>query len=104
MTAKNWAINGGSDGKAVNVTATSQTVLLADDMGEYLSPDVMVDNPGPNDVFVVAGDASAVATTLSMRVPAGSIQPYEKGATKYLALVCKAGQTQAVVVHVGRGQ
>jgi len=103
MTQKNWSIAGG-DGQAVNVTNASQTVLLVDVEDVYLQTDVMVDNPGPNDVFILAGDSAVTATTLSMRVPANSVQPYYKGNAKHVALVCRDGQTQSVVVHVGGGQ
>lgn len=101
---KNWPINTGDDGLPVNVTASSATVRIADDTRKLVSQDVMIDNPGPNDVFVKAGDGATVATTFSMRVPAGSLQPYQKGNCSHLAFVCRAGQAQAVVVHVGEGQ
>ena len=106
MTMKNWPIGTGEDGVQVNVTATSQAVALVtgDDNRKLISEDVMIDNPGPNDVFVKAGNAATTATDLSMRVPAGSLQPFRKGNTTHIALKCKAGLTQTVVVHVGEGQ
>lgn len=66
--------------------------------------DVMVDNLGPNDAWVIAGDATAIATTAGLRVPAYSLQPYYIGAATHLSICCAAGLSQAVVVHVGAGQ
>lgn len=105
---KNWPINTRKDGTAVNVTSVSQTIDLGiggDDMRMIEHEDVMIDNPGPNDVYVRGVDTDAgVATVLSLRVPPYSLQPYRKGTLRYLALVCAAGNTQTVVVHVGEGQ
>ena len=99
---KNWPISG-DDGLQVNVTAASAAVLVTDDARETVSDDVMIDNPGPNDVFVKAGGPEVAASTLSVRVPAASLQPYRKGNHSHLALVCRGGQSQTVVVHVGDG-
>jgi hypothetical protein len=99
LSLQNWPI--GADGVSVSVTATSQAIALAD----ASAVDVMIDNPGPNDVFVRAGDESVAATLTGLRVPAGSLQPYRKGSgVTHLALRCKDGQTQSVVVHCGDGQ
>ena len=65
---------------------------------------VMVDNPGPNDVYLLAGGPGVVATTLCLRVPAASLQPYFVGQATHASLCCAAGLSQAVVVHVGAGQ
>ncbi|MCK9988640.1 MAG: hypothetical protein AzoDbin1_05112 [Azoarcus sp.] len=105
---RNWPINTGQDGTAVNVTSVSQTIDISSggtDLRMMENEDVMIDNPGPNDVYVRGADTAAgVATVLSLRVPAASLQPYRKGTSRYLALVCAAGKTQTVVVHVGEGQ
>ncbi len=102
MSMNNWPIE--EDGIPVTATATSQAVEIAQDSRELILQDVLIDNPGPNDVFVKAGNQFTQATINSVRVPPGSLQPYRKGNTTHLALVCRAGQTQAVVIHVGVGQ
>lgn len=101
---KNWPIDTGRDGTAVTVTQTSQVVAVDADMRLLVSEDVMIDNPGPNDVYVKAGNASTTATVLSLRVPGGSLQPFRKGQASHLAVVCASGLTQAIMVHVGEGQ
>lgn len=99
----NWPISG-SDGTAITVTATSTATLIGTDNRTAVAADVMIDNPGPNDVFVKAGGAGVVATLASVRVPAGGLQPYAKGSgNSYIAMITPAG-SQAVVVHVGDGQ
>jgi hypothetical protein len=100
----NWPIT--EDGIAVTATASSAALAVAAEGRGAAAADVMVDNPGPNDVYVRAGDAAVVASPVtSMRVPPGTMQPFRKGVgVTHLALVCKSGQTQAVVVHVGDGQ
>lgn len=103
---QNWPINTGREGIAINATAVSQAVALSGSDGSLsakLRPDVLVDNPGPNDVYVAAGGSDVVATTLCVRVPAGSMQPWEKGGASHIAVICAAGLTQRVVVHTGEG-
>lgn len=104
-TTKNWPINAGRNGTNVAVGTTSSRTQVAPtgDFALLMAEDVMIDNPGPNDVFIQAGGASVVATANSMRVPAGSLQPYAKGTTTHIALICPAG-SQNVVIHVGEGQ
>lgn len=97
----NWPIYG-PDGQPITATATSAAVQIADDARETASQDVMIDNPGPADVYVKAGDAGAVATLNSVRVPAASLQPFRKGTHTHLALRTASG-SQAVVVHMGDG-
>ena len=104
MSSNNWPINTGRPGVQIAATATSQSVRIALDGGQVAADDVMIDNPGPNDVFIAAGGPAEVATTLSMRVAAGTMQPFQKGHTTHLAVVCRAGQTQTIVAHVGIGQ
>jgi hypothetical protein len=99
---KNWPIYG-DDGISVNVTAASAATLVATSAARVQAEDVMIDNPGPVDVYVKAGDATATATLTSLRVPAGSLQPFRKGAATHLALRTSSGN-QAVVIHVGEGQ
>lgn len=103
---RNWSIaDPAALGMQVAVTAASQAVSIAPTVTAQLSDDVMIDNPGPNDVYVRAGfDNTVTATTACLRVPAGSLQPYYKGRCTHLALICASGLTQTVLVHVGAGQ
>lgn len=101
---KNWLITG-ADGVAVTATSSSSVATIATTDLAAAAEDVMIDNPGPLDVYVKAGPVSAglAATALSVRVPAGSLQPYQKGAgNKYLAVY--ASGSQAIVVFCGDGQ
>lgn len=95
---KNWPIY--ADGVTVNVSAASAVTDLG--ASAIQAEDVMVDNPGPLDVYVRAGIAGVTATLTSVRVPAGSMQPFRKGEHQYLALRTASGN-QSVVVHVGAG-
>lgn len=99
---KNWPAYR-SDGQSVDVTEVSSTLQIAQDAREVQCSDVMIDNPGPHDVFVKAGNAGVSATELSVRVPAFSMQPFRKGECAYLALKCRAGLVQTVTVFVGDG-
>lgn len=102
MSMKNWPIT--QDGQAIDVTSASAATALSG-ANVLVAEDVLVDNPGPNDVWVRAGGASVVATLSSMRVPAGTLQPWRKGqGVTHLAFVAASGQTQSVVVHIGDGQ
>jgi hypothetical protein len=98
----NWPIYN-DDGQAVTVGAASAPVLVVASSGQGAAVDVMIDNPGPLDVYVKAGGADVVATLQSMRVPAYSMQPFRKGPHHYLGMRTVSG-TQPVVVHVGEGQ
>lgn len=85
-------------------TATVAGSLLAlDPQAAAVSNDVMIDNPGPYDVRVRAGSAATVASATSMRVPAGTMQPFYKGGATHLAFKSTTGN-QDVVVTVGDGQ
>lgn len=108
----NFPINTGRQGIPVDVVAGGVVVSLlgsAGDMRTRLAPDVLIDNPGPYDVHVAAGDDvdRLRATTRGLRVPAGSMQPFGKGATSALAFVLAdsvpSGNSQRVVVHIGTG-
>lgn len=105
MNGQNWPINTGREG--IPITASSVSVPTDLSQGDGVRarayPDVLIDNPGPADVYVAAGGANVVATTLCVRVPAGSLQPFEKGGASHIAVVCDTGITQRVVVHVGDG-
>lgn len=101
---ENWTIRG-ADGIAINVTTASAVTDITGggDSRLVVASDVLIDNPGPRDVFVKAGNAGAVATATSVRVPANSLQPFNKGDATHLAFISPSG-SQAVVVHVGSGQ
>lgn len=97
MTMRNFSIL--EDGVSHNAT-TGGNVLALDPTMAAACRDVMIDNPGPNDVRVRAG---AAASLTSMRVPAGTIQPFNKGGAASLGFLAIGG-AQAVVVHLGEGQ
>jgi hypothetical protein len=94
------------DGTSVAVTDVSSRTTLPAPSSTYptVSLDVMIDNPGPNDVYIKTGGSSITATTLSLRVPGSSIQVFNKGqASSHMALICATGKTQTVTVFVGDG-
>ena len=101
---KNWAIYG-ADGVPITATSASAVTTIGTDDRSTQAEDVMIDNPGPLDVYVKSGPSSSglTATIASVRVPAGGLQPFQKGAgNKYLAVVTASG-SQAIVVHCGDG-
>ena len=103
-TDRNWPIYGG-DGTAITATSTSAATLIASTPAAVMAEDVMIDNPGLVDVYVKAGpDNTVVATLNSVRVPAGSLQPYAKGAGNAWLAIRTASGSQAVLVHCGTGQ
>lgn len=98
----NWPIYG-PDGIPVTATAASTATLVGTDTSRIQAEDVFIDNPGPNDVYAKAGDASAVATLTSVRVLPYSMQPFRKApGNTHIALRTATGN-QAVVIHVGAG-
>lgn len=89
----------------VSLSATDSSQVYAWPSALLRGPDVMIDNlAGTKAIFVRAGNASTSATTLSMRVPAGSMQPFYVGDSTHLAYRTEASSTQAFVVHRGSGQ
>lgn len=103
MSYKNFPAYG-PDGTSVAVGAASTATLIADDGTEAAANDVMVDNPGPNDVYVKFGPANVVATLNSMRVPGNSVAVLAKGSgNTYMAAITASG-SQNVMVFVGDGQ
>lgn len=100
---KNWPAYA-ADGTPITATASSTPTLIASTATAIAAEDIMVDNPGPQDVFIKAGGASVVATENSVRVPGSSLQPYRKGAGATHLAVISPGGAQAIVVHVGDGQ
>lgn len=88
---------------ATATTAGTVRVALRSTAEAAGASDVMIDNPGPLDVWVLAGDSTVTADATCLRVPAGSLQPYRVGDATHVALRTASG-TQAVVVHVGDGQ
>jgi hypothetical protein len=98
----NWAITG-DDGTVIAATASTSRTLVADVERKVRATDLMIWNPGPNLVYVRAGLDDVLATTASMPVPPGTLQPFDKGFSTHLAVICPAGQTQTVVAFVGKG-
>lgn len=79
---------------------------VAHDLGEGAEhcPDIMIDNPGPESVYVLAGGASAEANTDCMRILPGEKGAYCKGTATHLAVVTGGGGIQQpIVVHTGQG-
>jgi hypothetical protein len=101
-TANNWPCHG-PDGIPVTANTASAVVPLVSDGRAVQAQDVMVDNPGPLDVYIKAGGADAVATLTSVRVPAGSLQPFAKGPGNTHLPLRTASGSQAVVIHLGDG-
>lgn len=106
---KNWSIATGREGYAITATAVSSVTNIKQGGAiEQAGTDVMIDNPGPLDVYVQAWDKAsadanlAVATLRGVRVPANSLQPYFVGDRTHLAVITASG-TQPIVVHVGDG-
>lgn len=94
----------GSDGQLVAAGTSSAVVALAGDANRIAAAqDALLWNPGPNDVAVKFGDASAVATTQSVPLPARAIWLYRKGTATHLATISPGG-AQNIVVHLGEGQ
>lgn len=83
---------------AQTATTTSQRYALGNSGG-----DVMIDNPGPNDIYVRTGDATVVATLSSMRIQAGEKSAYFRGTNSHLAVIT-AANTQAFTVFTGQGE
>ncbi len=105
MTLPNWPIVRAGTAATAVAAGVSVPLRSGSDPTRATAHDVLIDNPGPNDVWALAGDAAVQATTLCVRVPAGSLQPYRVGLSTHLSL-CTAGSglTQACVVHLGDGQ
>lgn len=89
------------DGQA-HTALTTGSVLALTGADVVTSTDVMIENPGPNVVRVRAGGAGVAASALSMRVPPGTQQPFNKGAATHLGFLAE-GANQAVIVFVGEG-
>ncbi|WP_421885163.1 hypothetical protein [Methylibium sp.] len=89
------------DGQAITATGSSAVTAFAA-AGAAFATDVMIDNPGPVDIYFRVGGVGVAATTASRRVPAGAQVVYEKGQATHIALL-SAGANQGVVVAVGKG-
>ena len=100
----NWS-SGGVDGVSITATSSSGVTQIASTSSQINSTSIMVDNPGPYDVYIKTGGTNIIAATnLSLRVPAGSMQPFTKGAgSSYIAVISPSGN-QPIVVFVGEGQ
>lgn len=84
------------------VTATTSSSVTSLSGAARFGRDVMIDNPGPNDVYVRSGDDAAVATTACMRILAGEKGAYFKGSHTHLAVISPDGN-QPITVFVGDG-
>lgn len=71
--------------------------------GEVMSAhDILLYNPGPNGVHVIAGDATTLADTTCAPLPAGAIWAYGKGGATHLATKAIGG-AQNILVLLGEG-
>jgi hypothetical protein len=100
--SKNWPCFGDDGVSIAALTSGSTTTQIVDTAYERAAEDVMVYNPGPNTVFIKTGDATVVATTLSVPVPPQTMSPYRKGNGTHIAVIAQGGN-QSVVVFVGEG-
>jgi hypothetical protein len=103
MSMKNWpAIR---PGVSVTVTPTLDAVDMGNTFPGTAAEDVLVDNPGPEDVFILAGQSSAVAAdpATALRCAAGTTQPWFVGDARYVSLRTRSGETQVVTLHRGAG-
>lgn len=96
--SQNWP-GYASDGQRITATAVSDRFPIGGD--PYLD-DVLIYNPGPNVVRIKLGDASVVATDLSVPVLAGSAAPFSRGLKGFIAVISPSGN-QVIEVHSGEG-
>lgn len=101
-----------TDGFKFTATATSQAFDLtdggaADRFRVVGSDDVLIYNPGPNTIYVKAGDASTVANGIASSTPSMAVPPsqqaFSKGNASHLAVISPQG-AQEFVVYVGEGE
>lgn len=90
-----------SEGLALSATTAANQRTQLDPSGAY--PDIMIDNRGSADLYVIAGDATAAANANCQRIPAGHIGSFYKGTATHIAYVAASG-TIAFWVKAGRGQ
>jgi hypothetical protein len=86
-----------ADGPAVAVALAGGTDRVR------AAKDVLLYNPGPLAVQVLAGEAGAVADASCAPLPAGAIWVYGKGRAAYLSAYCSGG-SQPITVMLGEGQ
>lgn len=103
--SKNFTCDPSSVGTPVNVTTASAYTAIDAAAGTLPTLDVLVDNRGSSDIFVVFGKASPVltATEANLRVPAGSMYIFRKNDATHMAAVTASG-TSTVYVHKGEGR
>ena len=74
-----------ADGPAVAVPLTGGTDRVR------AAKDVLVYNPGPLSVTLLAGEADAVADASCAPLPAGAIWVYGKGRAGFISAYCSGG-------------
>jgi len=95
MRNKNFPAN--RDGQAITVSGVTP---FTDGQN---AEDIVIDNRGSVDVFVLLGGATAAASTsLSTRVPVGAIMSFAKGGATHISVAVASG-TPNLVVHFGEG-
>ena len=99
--------NATSLGAVVNVTTGNQPVDLATlfnipSLRVSSASDVLIDNRGNFDAYILFGGSDAVAAaTTCVRVPAGSMTTYGKGNALFMAVIGDGATT--LVLHLGQG-
>ena len=90
-------------GMAVPVTTASVNWSLgADARLVGAATDVLIDNRGTADAYVVfGGDGAVVTVATGLRIPPGSQQIYAKGNTTNMAVI--GGAATNLVLHLGAG-
>lgn len=91
------------DGKAITASGSSARTSLGNTPLESAASTVLVDNRGAADLFVRLGDATVVATTLSLRVPAGQCVGIGKAPGNTHIAYITGGDAGQGVVHLGEG-
>lgn len=91
-------------GIVCTATAAGAVVQIDDAASSGYTPrdDITIENPGPHDVRVRAGDASVEADETAAIVPGGFLRVCHKGSATHLALYSPDGD-QDVVVTLGAG-
>lgn len=94
-------------GALIAVTTGNQNVSLTTLLGVSAAvvasaPDVLFDNRGGADCYVLFGDASTVVTSgTGVRVPAGAMPLFGKGSATHIAVIGAA--VTSLMVHLGKG-
>ena len=91
------------DGVTCTANSASAVTQIASTPSDIASPDVLIYNPGPNDIRIRTGIAGVAASAASMPIPAGAMMTLRKEAgSTHISGYCATG-TQAFSVWCGEG-